>query len=273
MLHAQSSPSFEPFHLCSISLYPDPSHAPAPNPPHVPYVVDDMASTGALPFVVVDVGSTGTLPDDVVVNDMASTSIQTCGLGPSGHNVGRVRDYCGHTLCLAEYVASHSAHVQPGHVIDTHLRPRRPRGPKGGRRGTPEGPARASMLQSGASRASMLHSGQTSNFKLAIRPSGDWLVSTRRPKGGEVRDARRASRASVTNSPTAHRASDSFRRPKGIRRVCILVTLQTSNSPAAPRATGSFQHVARRAGGAGRPKGGARLHVTFRSNFKLAIRP
>jgi len=65
-----------------------------------------------------------------------------------------------------------------------------------------------------------------SNFKLQTSNS-----STRRPKGGEARDARRAARASIIHSPSALRASDSFRCPKGRCRVCILVKLQTRHPP------------------------------------------
>ena len=123
-----------------------------------------------------------------------------------------------------------------------------------------------------------LHSGQNS-------PSALRLVSRRRPKGGrratpegrEARDARRAggarrpkggrratpegrARASMLHSGQMMRRPKGWRRatPEGPARASMLHSghsCQTSNSPAALRATGSFQGVARRAGRRGTPEG------------------
>ena len=101
------------------------------------------------------------------------------------------------------------------------------------------------------------HSCQTSNSPSALRATG----SFRCPKGREARDARRAGArlhvAFWSNFKLAVRPSGVWlvSTPDDVQQMPSLQSSQTSNSPSALRATGSFQGVARRAGRRGTPEG------------------
>jgi len=168
------------------------------------------------------------------------------------------------------------------------------RGPKGGRRGTPEGRRAPPCNIQVKLQTRHPPFGRLARFKASTcsrcRASIRVKLQTRHPPFGRLArfDARRAGRRATpegparasmlhsgqtSNSPSALRASGSFRRLTTCSRcrVCNRVKLQTRHPPFGRLAR--FKASPEGRGGAGRPKGGARLRVTFRSIFKLAVRP